>query len=67
MVRWLREADLHRPPGGDGRGYVVDCLHSARLALTESSYEGVVKAAIALGHDTDTTAAVAGGIAGIIH
>jgi ADP-ribosyl-[dinitrogen reductase] hydrolase len=44
----------------------LDCLHSARLALTESSYEGVVKAAIALGHDTDTTAAVAGGIAGIV-
>lgn len=62
----LAEIDLHRAPGGTGRGYVVDCLHSARLALTESSYEGVVKAAIALGHDTDTTAAVAGGIAGIV-
>jgi ADP-ribosyl-[dinitrogen reductase] hydrolase len=61
----LAAIDLHRPPGGNGRGYVVECLHSARLALTESSYEGVVKAAIAIGHDTDTTAAVAGGIAGI--
>jgi ADP-ribosyl-[dinitrogen reductase] hydrolase len=62
----LAEIDLHRAPGGRGSGYVVDCLHSARLALTEPSYEGVVKAAIALGHDTDTTAAVAGGIAGIV-
>jgi ADP-ribosyl-[dinitrogen reductase] hydrolase len=62
----LAAIDLHQPPGGHGRGYVVDCLHSARLALTESTYEGVVKAAIALGHDTDTTAAVAGGIAGIV-
>jgi ADP-ribosylglycohydrolase len=61
----LAAIDLHRPPGGNGRGYVVECLHSARLALTESSYEGVVKAAIAIGHDTDTTAAVAGGIAGV--
>jgi ADP-ribosyl-[dinitrogen reductase] hydrolase len=62
----LAAIDLHQAPGGRGSGYVVDCLHSARLALTESSYEGVVKAAIALGHDTDTTAAVAGGIAGIV-
>jgi ADP-ribosyl-[dinitrogen reductase] hydrolase len=62
----LDAIDLHRPPGGNGSGYVVDCLHSARLALTENSYEGVVKAAIALGNDTDTTAAVAGGLAGIV-
>lgn len=61
----LRVLDLRREPGGGGSGYVLDCLHSARLALTHDSYEGVVKAAIALGHDTDTTAAVAGGIAGI--
>jgi ADP-ribosyl-[dinitrogen reductase] hydrolase len=48
-----------------GTGYVVDCLHSARWALRQGSYEHVVKAAISLGHDTDTTACVAGGIAGI--
>jgi ADP-ribosylglycohydrolase len=53
------------PPQGHGTGYVVDCLNSARLALEAGSYEQVVKAAIALGHDTDTTACVAGGIAGI--
>ncbi len=53
-------------PGG-GSGYVVDTLRSARDVLMEPSYEGVVKAAIALGHDTDTTACVAGGIAGIRH
>lgn len=52
-------------PHGLGSGYVVDCLHSARLALQSGSYEQVVKAAIALGHDTDTTACVAGGIAGL--
>jgi ADP-ribosyl-[dinitrogen reductase] hydrolase len=43
----------------------VDCLRSARMALQEGSYEAVVKAAIALGHDTDTTACVAGGVAGL--
>lgn len=53
------------PPEGRGSGYVVDCLHSARLAASAGSYEDVVKAAIALGHDTDTTACVAGGIAGV--
>lgn len=52
-------------PHGQGTGYVVDCLHSARLAMQAGSYEQVVKAAIALGNDTDTTACVAGGIAGL--
>lgn len=53
--------------GHGGSGYVVDSLHSARHALLERSYEAVVKAAIALGEDTDTTACIAGGIAGIRH
>jgi ADP-ribosyl-[dinitrogen reductase] hydrolase len=53
------------PLEGHGGGYVVDCLRSARMAVEAGTYEDVVKAAIALGHDTDTTACVAGGIAGI--
>ena len=53
------------PAGVTGRGYVVDSLHSARWATTAGPFEQVVKAAVALGHDTDTTAAVAGGIAGL--
>ncbi|MEW4566982.1 ADP-ribosylglycohydrolase family protein [Tautonia sp. JC769] len=53
------------PPSGKGTGYVVDCLRSGRLAMEEPTYEGVVKSAIALGHDTDTTACVAGGLAGL--
>lgn len=53
------------PPHGSGTGYVVDCLHSARLALGAGSYEAVVRTAIALGNDTDTTACVAGGFAGL--
>jgi len=49
-----------------GTGYVLDTLWSARLAFEEAdSYEACVKRAIAFGHDTDTTAAVAGGIAGL--
>lgn len=49
----------------EGTGYVVDCLHSARLAMASESYEQVVKTAIAFGNDTDTTACVAGGLAGL--
>jgi ADP-ribosylglycohydrolase len=52
-------------PEGHGSGYVVDSLRSARWALQAGSFEQVVKAAISLGHDTDTTACIAGGIAGI--
>jgi ADP-ribosylglycohydrolase len=33
--------------------------------MQAGTYEQVVKAAVALGHDTDTTACVAGGLAGI--
>lgn len=52
-------------PHGSGSSYVVDSLHSARLACCENSYENVVKKAISLGNDTDTTACLAGGIAAI--
>ncbi|MBC7881033.1 MAG: ADP-ribosylglycohydrolase family protein [Anaerolineae bacterium] len=54
------------PPEGKGSGYVVDCLRSARMVLLkENGYEQVVKASIQLGNDTDTTACVAGGMAGL--
>jgi ADP-ribosyl-[dinitrogen reductase] hydrolase len=48
-----------------GSSHVVDSLWSARSACQESTFAGVVKAAIALGNDTDTTACIAGGLAGI--
>ena len=50
-----------------GTGYVVDALHSARVACKQPTYETVVQSAIAFGNDTDTTACIAGGIAGIRH
>ncbi len=49
----------------NGSGYVVDSLRSARWACGNKSYEETVKAAISLGNDTDTTACIAGGIAGL--
>ena len=48
-----------------GSGYVVDSLRSARWANGNKTYEETVKAAISLGEDTDTTACIAGGIAGL--
>lgn len=51
-----------------GSGYAVDSLRaSVWLIDNKNSYESVVKSAVALGNDTDTTACVAGGIAGLIY
>lgn len=58
------------PPNGTydirGGGYVVDSLRAAVFLNDKyDDYEKIVKAAIALGDDTDTTACIAGGIAGL--
>lgn len=51
-----------------GSGYVVDCLWSAVAAvLRTDSFEGCIRCAIAFGNDTDTTACVAGGWAGLLY
>ncbi len=50
-----------------GSGYVLDSLFSAKWACRRPNFEETVKAAISLGNDTDTTACIAGGIAGLIH
>lgn len=57
------ESPLRDAP--EGKGYVVDSLWTARWALQKGDYEAVVKHAISLGHDTDTSACIAGGLAGI--
>jgi len=62
-LEWAIRPD--EPPHGTGSGYVVDCLRSARLAVAAGPYQVAVRTAVALGHDADTTAAVAGGIAGL--
>jgi ADP-ribosylglycohydrolase len=54
------------PGRGRGSGYVVDCLNSARFAIDRGrGFEAVARIAVSLGHDTDTTACVACGIAGL--
>ncbi len=51
-----------------GSGYCVDTLYSAVWALDQGlDYLSVVRAAIGLGSDTDTTACVAGGLAGMVY
>lgn len=49
-------------------GYVVDTLEAAVWCLlTTDSYRDCVLKAVNLGEDTDTTAAVAGGLAGLLY
>jgi ADP-ribosylglycohydrolase len=50
-----------------GTGYVVDTLWSAMQAVRGRDFESALRAAIAFGNDTDTTACVAGAIAGALH
>ena len=59
-IRTLKYKDLR------SGGYVIETLEAAFWCLLNTnSYSEAVLAAVNLGHDTDTTAAVVGGIAGI--
>jgi ADP-ribosyl-[dinitrogen reductase] hydrolase len=59
----ILDNDFTRKPKGSG--FVIDSLFSVKWSLEKGNYEQVVKAAISLGNDTDTTACIAGGIAGL--
>lgn len=60
--------DWHPDQATEFNGAVWPCLGSAVWALrTTTSYETAVRAAIDLGGDTDTVAAVTGGLAGAVH
>ena len=49
-------------------GYVIESIEAALWCLLNTdSYEACVKKAVNFGHDTDTTAAIAGGLAGIYY
>jgi len=55
-------ASLRRPGGG----WVLDSFWSAwAVFATAQSYRHTIERAVRLGHDTDTTAAIAGGLAGL--
>jgi ADP-ribosylglycohydrolase len=58
----------HPDQATEFNGAVWPCLASAVWAVrTTTSYEDAVRAAVDLGGDTDTVAAVTGGLAGAIH
>lgn len=64
-LRILLDGRLDAP---NGSGYVVDCLWSAVAAVLRTrSFEDCVRCAIRFGNDTDTTACVAGGWAGLLY
>lgn len=70
MKRALTELVTHRSRPGVryGRAYVLDAFWSAWEAFALSgSYPECVERAVGYGHDTDTTAAIAGGLAGIAY
>lgn len=62
---FIEKAQANEPTGS---GYVVNSFWSAIYSVRISkTYEETIKNAIALGCDTDTTACIAGGLAGLIH
>ncbi len=64
----LLSADLHLLPEAEIKsdGYVVHSLEAALWCfLRENTYEKTVLTAVNLGKDTDTTAAMVGGLAGL--
>lgn len=67
---YKRLKDIQKLPEREIRssGYVIDTIEAALWCVTTSNtYEETVLKAVNLGDDTDTTAAVAGGLAGIIY
>ena len=65
-LEWSVRPDDLSP--GTGSGYVVDSLRSAHWIIEKQrdDYAQAVRAAVALGQDTDTTACITGGIAGLL-
>nr|WP_232327870.1 ADP-ribosylglycohydrolase family protein [Kibdelosporangium sp. MJ126-NF4]CEL14349.1 ADP-ribosylglycohydrolase [Kibdelosporangium sp. MJ126-NF4]CTQ88716.1 ADP-ribosylglycohydrolase [Kibdelosporangium sp. MJ126-NF4] len=60
--------DWHPDKATEFNGAIWPCLGSAVWVLrTTSTFEDAVRAAIDLGGDTDTVAAVTGGLAGAVH
>lgn len=65
---WLDDFEPVKESEIKSGGYVVDTLEAATFCLIRTnSYEECVLKAVNLGDDTDTTAAVAGGLAGALY
>ncbi len=61
----IRETNIDKLKAG---GYVIEVLESSIwFFLNKRSYEETILSIINIGHDTDTSAAIAGGLAGIYY
>ncbi len=61
-----REVKPRAQPEAGNTGYVLDAFNTARVIMCRAgNYEDAVAAAIKLGGDTDTNAAITGGLAGL--
>ena len=68
--QWVLSGTLPDQPESaiSSSGYIVDTLEAALWCLLEhDTYAATVLAAVNLGDDTDTTGAVAGGLAGLAY
>lgn len=66
----ILSGEIHELPEADIKtsAYVIDTLEASLWCLlTTDSYEEAVLKAVNLGHDTDTTGAVTGGLAGFFY
>jgi ADP-ribosyl-[dinitrogen reductase] hydrolase len=70
--QWIDEAESLPPRSFNPNGYVVTALQAAWSAIraTQGSadhFESGVRQAVAIGHDTDTVAAIAGSLLGAVY
>lgn len=68
VFNWLQNSGSESRDDIKSTGFVVDTLQAALWCLlTSDSYKETILKAVNLGDDTDTVAAVAGGLAGIVY
>ncbi|MBA3430585.1 MAG: ADP-ribosylglycohydrolase family protein, partial [Actinobacteria bacterium] len=72
-ANWIQEAESSPPPSFKPNGFVVKALQAAHAAITQTPVpaelpcvhlQDALRTAVAIGHDTDTVAAIAGSLLG---
>lgn len=69
---WINEAETRDPRSFTPNGYVVTALQAAWSAIystcsSDQPFEEGLRAAVSIGDDTDTVAAIAGALLGAVH
>lgn len=70
VLRKIIFSDIRNVPEEDIRsgGYVIESIEAAFWCfMKEDSYQSIILRAVNFGHDTDTTAAISGGLAGLYY